>query len=174
MEIDWKKIKEEYISTNITLEALAKKHKISKSTLYKKSSAGKWNSKKKKLGKKVEEKFLEKASDKISAQDIGKLDRLIKAADRMSEVIEEAMTDPDQFKRYVVTKKTKKASGAEVMEAEEKVFDKFDSRAIKDMTLAMKELTGLVRSLNGIPEPEVDKPTNQIVVNFGNFEEYGV
>lgn len=171
METDWKKIREEYIATDITLEKLSKKHKIPKSTLYKKSSAGKWNLKKKEFGRKVEEKFTEKASERISTQDVGKLDRLIRSADRMSEIIEEALEDEKQFKRYIVQKKVK-AGDNEIMETEEKVFEKFDSRAIKDMTLSLKELTALIRGLNGIPEEIQNKDEKQIVIRIdGGLEE---
>lgn len=171
METDWKKIREEYIATDITLEKLAKKHKIPKSTLYKKSSAGKWNSKKKEFGKKVEEKFTEKASERISAQDVGKLDRLIRSADRMSEIIEEALKDEDQFKRHIVQKKIK-SGDKEIMQSEEKVYKKFDSRAIKDITQAMKELTGVIRGLNGIPEETLSRDEKQIVIRIdGGLEE---
>lgn len=171
MAVDWKRVKEEYMTTDVTLDELAEKFKVSKSTLYKKSSAGKWVQAKKKVGKKVEEKFIEKASSMKATQEVNKLERLIKAADRMSGVIEEAMNDPKQFRRYVVQKKVRKENGSEKMEAEEKVFDKFDAKAMRDMTATMKELAALIRSLNNIPEGNQEEG-NHIIVSFEKMEEY--
>ena len=171
MKIDYDKIKQEYISTETTLEELAKKYDVSKSTLYKKSSAGKWNSKRKEYGKKVENKFMEKASSKQSSDDVKKLERLIRAADKMAEQIEKAMEDPEQFNRHLVNKKVRKKDGSEKAWVEEEKFDKFDTRAMRELTSTMKELSGVIRSLNGIPE-ETEKKDTTVTVVFGDFEEY--
>ena len=171
MAVDYEKMKQEYISTEITLEELAKKYQVPKSTLYKKSSAGRWVEKRKEYGKKVENKFMEKASAKKSSDNIKKLERLIVAADRMAEQIEKAMEDPEQFNRHLVNKKEKKTDGSEKAWVEEKKFRKFDTRAMRELTATMKELSGVIRNLNGIPE-ETEEKDAEVKVILGEWEEY--
>lgn len=69
--MDWALIKREYITTGISLRALAKKHGASFSTIQKKSASEKWTEARKKCGDRAEEKSIEKMSDRMAeARDI--------------------------------------------------------------------------------------------------------
>jgi hypothetical protein len=61
--------------------------------------------------------------------------------------IYEAMNDPQQFNRYLVTRGRK---GGE-FETVEEVHEKVDTKAIREMTQALKAVEDLIRSLNNIP-----------------------
>lgn len=61
--MDWAAIKREYITTGISLRALAKKHNASFSTIQKKCADGKWTEARKKCRVKSEEKTIEKVTD---------------------------------------------------------------------------------------------------------------
>lgn len=168
MKASWENIKHEYISTDISLAELAEKYKISRSTLYKRSAKEKWNEGRKRIKKKTSEKFEEKVSRKKATEEKNNLEKLLQAANSMASEIEKAMQDPEQFKRYLVQKKDRKASGEEKMRVEERTFRKYDARAMKDMTMALKELAAVIQELTG------EKETKEISVVFKNtsgFEE---
>jgi transposase-like protein len=60
MAADWQKIKEEYITTDITCRSLAEKHGVSESTLFKKCSKEQWEATRKQHRSKLEAKVLQK------------------------------------------------------------------------------------------------------------------
>lgn len=81
MAADWSRIKKEYVTTDISLRDLAKKHSISESTLFKRCSKEKWEAQRKQQASKVEAKFLERDANR-------KVDRavaLMEAADLLLE-----------------------------------------------------------------------------------------
>jgi len=66
--IDWVKIKQEYIESNITLEELAKKHTVSFSTIRQKSAKEGWTTEKNIFRTKIEQKYQEKQSDLLASE----------------------------------------------------------------------------------------------------------
>lgn len=74
---DWELIKAEYISSGATLEELSAKYSVSFSTIQKKSAKEKWQKLKQKIGRKTEEKTIEKISSNAAKKAIS----IISAAD---------------------------------------------------------------------------------------------
>ena len=81
MAADWSRIKKEYVTTDITLRELAKKHSVSESTLFKRCSKEKWEATRKQQESKVEAKFLEKDANRKADRAIA----LMEAADLLLE-----------------------------------------------------------------------------------------
>ncbi|MEA4920795.1 MAG: hypothetical protein VB078_07735 [Clostridiaceae bacterium] len=74
------------------------------------------------------------------------LKKELKAADMLGKTIINALQDKNQFKRYVITEKR----GNETY-TEERIFDKYDIKAIGDMVKTVKSLEELKRSVGDMP-----------------------
>lgn len=143
--INWSRIETQYVSGEKTLRALAKEKRVSYSTLSKKASEGGWAAKRKKYRAEV-------ASEELArAQERGKerLRALLEAEEKLLDAAVEAVNDNEQFKRWVMAE----GSGEGCSEAVERVFDKRDTRAMKDMVFVLKELTGILRDAYGLQTP---------------------
>lgn len=135
MKYNWIEIETEYITTNTSYAKIAEKHGVPLGTLQKYAAKNDW------FGKKQDyaEKTVAKTTDKIAKEEAKKLAKLTKAADMMTDVVERILKDTQQFNRHIVGF------------GEEKVYQKVDTKAIRDITVAIKELTSVVRNLNNIP-----------------------
>lgn len=142
---DWTEIETMYIAGDMSQRDLAKSLGISYSTLTKVATEKKWSDKRKKHRAKVAKAALRRAG----ARSQRKLERLISATEQTIDVALSALEDKDQFRRYIVTE----GSGEGVSETSEKVFNKVDAKALKDITSALRDLTALARDFYGIPTP---------------------
>lgn len=142
-KIDWDAIKTEYVTGDMGQNALIKKYKIDQKLVAKHSKQDGWVKARKEYREKVQAKAQEKSANKRANELAGLLD----SSYRMRDIIQNAVNDPVQFNRYLVTKGRK---GGE-FETVEEVYDKVDTKAIREMTQALKAVEGLIRSLNNIP-----------------------
>ena len=135
----------EYISGSLSIRELAKRKRISYSTMSKKASEGGWSAKRKKFRQEVESEALAQAHQR----GVERLDQLMKGAEQLLDAAMGALNDELQFQRYV----TSEGSGEGVSETVEKTFEKRDTRAMKDMAAVIRELSGLLRDTYGIYTP---------------------
>lgn len=133
----------EYITTDISLRALSEKYGVSKSTVEKHSTVGKWQDKRKKHRGKV----TAKARNKIGDREAEKLAKVIKATEDAAGVIADLFSDPEQFQRFLV----QEGSIESGLNTVEKKFDKRDTRALKEAVAALKDTTTLLREFYGLP-----------------------
>lgn len=143
MKYDWEKIEQEYVSGKMTMEKLAEKYKISISTFQKKAIERKFTEKRSKYAEKVQEKALARAQ----ARDARTLGNLSSALDKAAKVLNKYITDEDAlFGRVSVT-------GDGVQEYRVK---KIDTKALRDMTSALREATAAMQLIrpNGAQEEE--------------------
>lgn len=192
------KIKTEYITTDTSYRKLARKYKIPVKIISDAGKAEKWVEEKRQYNHKLSTETVKKICDEES----DKLASLIKSADALAEVIQRAMEDPNQFNRVIVTKtiKDKVEQGNKTQETiknefEERIVSKVDTKAIREMTAAIKDLTIVIRNLNNLPtqaeaeaqsiaagrfeiekkRAEMDNNTdNTLVVKLEGLEEYSV
>lgn len=142
-KIDWDAIKTEYVTGNMGQNALIKKYKIDQKLVAKHSKEDGWV----KARKEYREKVQAKAQEKFANKRANELAGVLSSSYRIRDTIENALKDPQQFNRYLVTKGRK---GGE-FETVEEIHDKLDTKAIREMTQALKAVEGLIRSLNNIP-----------------------
>lgn len=142
-KIDWDAIKTEYVTTKITLRDIEKKYKIDHRSVQLHSSRDGWVKARKDYIRRLSTKAITKSCDKRANE----LSKVLDSSYRMRDIIQNAVSDPVQFNRYLVTKGRK---GGE-FETVEEVYDKVDTKAIREMTQALKAVEGLIRSLNNIP-----------------------
>lgn len=187
-KVNWQKIRTEYITTRTSHSKLSKKYGVCQTEISKRAAREHWTELRKENTRKTLEKTIEKASDK----EADRLARLITATTKAIDVSMEAFEDEQQFRRYIVTE----GIGGGATETTEKVFQKVDTKALKDLTGVLKDLTALMRDFYNIPTPaqaeaqriaaarlemeqkkaEIDQNTNtEIVVKFANedLEKYG-
>ena len=159
-DADWLLIKMEYITTDLSLRALAEKHGVSRTTIGHRSKTEGWVEGRRQHRLKVETK----TSEKIANKEANKLAKLAAATDKAIDVVVKAFEDPDQFNRYIVETMEEYAEPEIIEEADgdthaigmrkwshEEQFAKVDTKALKDLTTVLKDLTGLMRNLYGIP-----------------------
>lgn len=140
---DWNKIKAEYITTDISYRKLAEKWEVSFRTLADRAMKGKWAVARDKHRNAVVRKTVQKVADRTSEANANKLMRLQQAADSMGDVIADIFSDTEQFKRHIVPDGDYSVT--------ERVYKKIDTKAIKDLTGALKDLAAVMRNIYDIP-----------------------
>jgi len=156
-DVDWNGIRCEYVTGAMSYKALAKKHRIQPNTLSKRGKEEGWPEQRRKFRDDVAARAIEGAADKEAAR----LANVIKSADAMGEVMARIFEDADQFHRHIVID----GRGA----SEERMFDKIDTRAIRDLTGAMKDMTFVLRNLHNLPT-QAEKEAQRIAAERLNMD----
>lgn len=141
-KIDWDAIKTEYVTTDISLRGLEQKYKLEHTNLAKHSKVEGWVKARKDYRTRATTKAITKSCNKRANELAGILD----AAFNIRDTIVGATKDPVQFNRYLV----QYGSGKDY-DTEERIYDKVDTKAIREMTLALKAVEDLIRSIGNIP-----------------------
>ena len=143
-KIDWVRLETLYVSGNMSLRELARSEGVSLSTLSGVSAREEWSRKRTQHRDKIKARSLARAQ----ARGAKKLDRMIKAVEKTADMAMKALEDKDQFRRYIVTE------GSEgCIESTEKVFEKLDTKALKEYAAAMRDLSGMLRDYYGLRLP---------------------
>lgn len=141
--VDWKPIKTEYVTTRCSYRQLSDKYGVSVGLISKVANREQWREQRERFSNKCMQKVAEKAENR----EVNRLSRLITATTKAIDVAIEAFKDDKQFNRYIVTE----GYGPGMTETSEKVFDKVDTKALKDLTGVLKDLTSLMRDFYNIP-----------------------
>lgn len=139
---DYTQAEAEYITTNISYACLAEKHKIPMTSLAKYAKDNQWVAKRKQYC----ENIVTEIADSVGEGKIDKLKKLISASDMAADVIEKTLSDAQQFQRYVVTEKDGIGETTQ-----EYIFEKIDTKALRDVVASIKDLTTVMRNLNDLP-----------------------
>lgn len=162
-DADWKAIKTEYITTDISQRQLAEKHNIPLTAINRRSKKEGWVE----ARQHHKDKVITKTTDKIANNEAKRLSKLMETTGKAIDVAVKAFADGDQFNRYLVERREKYAlpdiqeddegnqqqAISEKSWTEEQHFKKIDTRALKDLTAVLKDLTGLMRDFYNIPTP---------------------
>ena len=142
---DWTKIETEYVAGTMSLKELAKRKRVSYSTISKKASEGGWAAKRKDFRAKVADRALARARER----GVQRLADLMAGTEKLLDAAIETLNDQLQFQRHIVTE----GAGEGISETTERTFDKRDTKAMKDMAAVIKECAGLLRDYYGIYTP---------------------
>ena len=137
--IDWNRLKVAYVTGNMSYKELAKKHRLQATAVSRKGKEEQWP----RLRKEYRQKAADKAIENEVDNEAERLSKLIKAEDAMEDVVVKLFSDAQQFYRHIVID----GQG----HSEERIFDKVDTRAIRDLTGALKDLTFIRRNLQNLP-----------------------
>lgn len=94
-KVNWIKIKNEYINTDISQRKLAEKHEISFNTLKDKANKEHWSSEKKKQHNKITTKTQQKTAEIIIEAEVDRVANIIRICDKLSQKVEEAIEQLD-------------------------------------------------------------------------------
>ena len=154
--VNWEALRAEYMTTETSLKKLAQKYDVSLSRMEVVSSTEKWVQARRAYRRQIAEKALLENE----TREVDRLTRLMTTTERAIGVVENALRDPQQFNRYIVKKSerysasgTKGEAGQPAMRQweEEQVFNKVDTKALKEMTAVLQELSAMVRDFYDIP-----------------------
>lgn len=123
-KVNWEQIKTEYVTGDISYRKLAEKYGVSRATLQLRAKREEWFNQREKLRAKVMAKAIQKSEAKqvrVACKELTLLDKIEKHLDR-------AISDVDQFNRYVVQEQI----GHGQTETTEQIYGKADMRALKD------------------------------------------
>ena len=140
---DWAKIKSDYVSNaDMSLRKIGEKYGIQLTTVYKKSKADNWFATKQEYQKKV----YAKAEAKVVAKKANELAGLVEASDYIEKTILKAFSDPEYFKKHIVTQN---------LNEEQATLDILNTKAMKDMMRVIKDVEDVKRSILDIRKADV-------------------
>ena len=151
VNVDWIKIKNEYINTNISYRKLAKKYDISFSTLEKTARKEHWKELREKQRDRVEMKLRQKTADKIVDAEVDRLAELLKLTDEAQKQIYIAMS---QLGKYM-------DMFGNIHES-----DIVDVAKLKKLVSAMKDIKDIVRVDTGTDMQKLDEVLGKIEGNI--------
>ena len=88
--LDWNKIRNEYISTNISQRKIAAKYKVSYSTIQQRARKEQWKRARDEQHDEIEAKIRQKTAEKIVEHEVGRIEKILKIGDTLVEKIEKA------------------------------------------------------------------------------------
>lgn len=139
---DWEALKVAYATGEMSYRQMAEEEGLSASTLMKVGAKEGWAEARKKHRANV----VAKAVRRVEERKANKLVRLQRSADAMTAQIEAVLGDEQQFYRHLVTE----GSGPGEFVTLERQFDKVDTKALRDMVGAIKDMTAVMRNLYGL------------------------
>ena len=145
--IDWTSIKSEYITGNISYRKLADNWGVSFRTLSDRAVREGWKEARDAHRNNVLAKTVQKVASRKATTTANKLCDLQEAADNMGRVIAGIFADTEQFHRHIVTE----GLGMGSTKVEERRYEKVDTKAIKDLTGALKDLAAVMRNIYDLP-----------------------
>lgn len=144
---DWNAIKSEYITGTISYRKIAEEWGVSFRTLSQRAKREGWKAARDNHRENVVSKAVQKVENRKISENANHLLKLRDAADNMSVIIEKVFNDTAQFYRHIITE----GVGMGVSKVEERTFKKMDTKAIKDLTGAIKDLAVVMRNLYDLP-----------------------
>ena len=147
---DWTALTHEYVTDpNMSLRKLAKKYGIGYDTIAKKSKAEGWFATRKKFQSKLVSKSISQScNDQAKA-----LSKESNYLTKLQEHYEKMVYDSEQYRKHLVETKLIEDNSM-LITTEEKLFTKYDTRAMRDSFQMLKMMEDLSRSLLDIQRLE--------------------
>lgn len=143
---DWQKIKHDYITDpKASLKKIAAKYGVNACTIYKKSKAEGWFAAKKKHCAQIVEKSIAKTAEKQAQMLSEESDYLLMMKEHMGKILK----DTAQFNRHLV-----QVSDGNIMDTEERIFEKADTRSMKDAMQTLRMIEDMTRSIHELQRIE--------------------
>lgn len=147
MEINWDELKTLYVTTQLSLNDIAKQKGMKLHTIQQRSAKDGWVAARMAFRTQAVAQAVDTAVD----NEANRLTKIINAANSMAAVIESVYSDPEQFQRHVVVDTVIDEEGGKGILTVEKQFTAVNTKAIRDMTAAIKDMTLVLRNLHNLP-----------------------
>lgn len=140
----WEKIKADYVTDpGLSLKKVSEKYGVPLDTVKKHSKAENWFATK----KEHQEQYATELAQKLHQGKLQTLEQELESVQNASNVIVAILSDNKQFKRHLTT-------NVITGETKQEVFDKYDTRALKDTLSCLKMIEDMKRSMLGIQKIE--------------------
>ena len=140
---DWNRIMNDYVcNSGMSLRKISEKYGIRLTTVAEKSKADNWFATKQEYQEKARTKALSKAVTKKANELAG----LVEASDYIEKTILKAFSDPEYFKKHIVTQN---------LNEEQATLDILNTKAMKDMMRVIKDVEDVKRSILDIRKADV-------------------
>jgi hypothetical protein len=126
---------------------MAEKHGIPYFTIRSRATKERWGDERKKHRLKLAETTLKKDRSRRASACIKQLQTMGRAAEHATHAIERICSDAEQFNRHLV--QVRDAEGTQ--DVQERVYTKGDTRALRELAAAMKDLVSVIRDVHGVP-----------------------
>ena len=148
---DWAAIKHYYVTDpNASLRKAAEKYGVSLNTIAQRSKAEGWFATRKKTQTKVVTKAITKTTNELAKELSQESDYL----QLMKGHVGRMLQDQEQFQRHLIETKFIDDDGSMTITTEERQYDKFDSKSMKDAMQILQMLESMTRSLYNIHKAE--------------------
>jgi uncharacterized protein YjcR len=145
--VDWLQLRTEYVTGCTSVREMAEKHGVPYYTMRSRATKERWGDERKKHRLKLAETTLKKDRSRRASACIKQLQTMGRAAEHATHAIERICSDAEQFHRHLVQERD--AQGAQ--DVRERVYAKGDTRALRELAAAMKDLVAVIRDVHGIP-----------------------
>ena len=146
--VDWSEIRLAYVTSVKSYRQIAIDHNVPIGSVQKVGKEQKWPE----LRQEYQQKAAKIALENEVNNEGERLSKIIRAANAMSDVIDGIFRDKDQFYRHLVQDEVyDHDSDCLIKTTEERIYEKVDSRAIRDLTGALKDMTMVLRNLYNLP-----------------------
>ena len=147
MDINWDAVRTLYVTTQLSLAEVARREGLKPHTVTERSRKDGWVAARMAFRAEAAAQAVDLAVD----NEANRLAKIINAANSMAAVIEAVYTDPEQFQRHVVTDTVIEDDGSKGILTVEKQFRAVNTKAVRDMTAAIKDMTLVLRNLHNLP-----------------------
>lgn len=152
--LDWAKIKNEYISTDISQREIAKKYGIAPSTVARRAKKESWFADREKFESETRAKIAQKLSDSVAKNEVDRLTRVLGLSDLLSDKIEKAINELDIYiaKNKVKTKVVEYTEDEKGKPAKEVIEEKEVISEVHSIvnTLALSQIANALKAIKEI------------------------
>ena len=131
---DWKRIREEYITEDISYRAIAKKWDVPFNTLKDRAKREMWFSKRQRYREDLYTDTIQAVREHTTRTDADRLLKLREAADGLTDIVNAVLTESDSLKRAFV-------------DEDGRPTYKYDVRSVKELAGTLKDLVLTVKAL---------------------------
>ena len=147
MEINWDEVKTVYMTTTLSVPKVADKFGLRHKTVAERCRKDGWVAARTAFRAQVATRVVGEAVETEAAR----LAEIINATNAIAKAIERIVTDPDQFQRHVVTDTIIEEDGSKAIVACEKLFQAANTKAVRDMSAAVKDILYAQRNIYHLP-----------------------
>ena len=147
MDINWDAVRTLYVTTQLSLAEVALREGLKAHTVTERSRKDGWVAARMAFRAEAAAQAVDLAVD----NEANRLAKIINAANSMASVIEAVYKDTEQFQRHVVVDTVMDEDGGKGVLTVEKQFRAVNTKAVRDMTAAIKDMTLVLRNLHNLP-----------------------
>ncbi|MBQ9116285.1 MAG: hypothetical protein IJY04_04630 [Clostridia bacterium] len=163
-KVNWEEIRAEYVSdSKSTYNSLGEKYGVSASSIAVRSRGENWRELRRKRSESISQMIIERRTQ----EDVERFMQVSNTASTLVDRIEAAVNDQQQFYRYIVDGRygdsvnyspdpalAEESGGDGGFQKEERIFAKMDTKALREMTAALRDALEIIRKANRIPTVE--------------------